>query len=63
MINQSVSSFYFILYRALLPSLAEDLIHKAIDPIFPADIGEDACDSCQSEDKMTENPKQFFMII
>ncbi|KAL9954907.1 hypothetical protein ACROYT_G042493 [Oculina patagonica] len=49
--------------KALLPDLAEDLVRKAIDPIFPADTSDELCESCQSKDKIPETPKGFFMII
>lgn len=58
-----IFSLFFVLFRALLPDLAEDLVQKAIDPIFPADTSDDLCDSCQPENKMPEIPKRFFMII
>ena len=42
---------YYSLFRVLLPNLAEDLVQKAIDPIYflqmPGRIR--TCDSCQSE--------------
>lgn len=49
--------------KALLPDLAEDLVRKAIDTIFPNLAGEEPSESCQSESKTQECSAGFFMMI
>ncbi|XP_015774876.1 PREDICTED: tubulin--tyrosine ligase-like [Acropora digitifera] len=49
--------------NALLPALAEDLVRKAIDPIFPDHKSEEPRRSHQTQSIRTESRKGVFMII
>ena len=61
--NNSCRLFFLFSFRALLPDLAEDLVRKAIDTIFPNLAGEEPSESCQSESKTQECSAGFFMMI
>ena len=51
----------FSSFRALLPDLTEDLVRKALDPIYPNQDDKWPHNSCQSESKTeSESSKGFF---
>lgn len=50
--------------KALLPALAQDLVRKAIDPLFPKDSSKgDTCDRDSSKSKAGNITKGHFVII
>lgn len=53
-----------IFFRALLPDLAQDLVRKAIDPLFPrGSRNDEPFESDSSESKTQDTTKGHFVII